>query len=245
MKIFASGSCRLVTTIGRGSDNVIPIHSMFYNFSGINFLGKLHNTKQHIQFIQYLKDEIVIPEDILPKFLTSYNTFSLGCNCEDLSLIPSKKESIRNQFGECEWYLFEVCSLKLYKKDGFQVQFEHTNEYTCEIQTEEDLLEDLQKIREIIPREKKILFQVHFRPNIMYKNPSMAIEKREIIFRVINDFCKKTENTFVYDPSVILNDGKYVVYDGAHFNEEGHLKSFEYIYENFLSKYGSKNSLSS
>ena len=69
MKIFYSGSCRLVTTINNGFNKVVPIHSMFHNFVGINFLGKLHNTKQHIQFI---KDEIILPDDILSKFLTSY-----------------------------------------------------------------------------------------------------------------------------------------------------------------------------
>ena len=41
---------------------------MFYNFTGINFLGKLHNTKQHIQFIKFIKDEITLPDDILKNF---------------------------------------------------------------------------------------------------------------------------------------------------------------------------------
>ena len=65
MKIFVSGSCRLVTTINNGYDKVIPIHSMFHNYAGVNFLGKLHNTKQHIQFIKFIKDEITIPNNIL------------------------------------------------------------------------------------------------------------------------------------------------------------------------------------
>jgi hypothetical protein len=73
MKIFSSGSCRLVTTINNGYEKVIPIHSMFYNFVGINFLCKLHNTKQHIQFIKFIKDELALSNDILSKFLTSYS----------------------------------------------------------------------------------------------------------------------------------------------------------------------------
>jgi len=88
MKVFASGSCRLLVTINNGHDKVIPIHSMFYNFAGVNFLGKLHNSKQHIQFIKFIKDAIVMPADILPKFLTSYNSNPCDCVCEDLSLIP-------------------------------------------------------------------------------------------------------------------------------------------------------------
>ncbi len=41
-----------------------PIYSMFHNFRRINFLGKLHNNKQHIQFIKFIKDEIILPDDI-------------------------------------------------------------------------------------------------------------------------------------------------------------------------------------
>ena len=48
MKVFGSGSCRLLTTIHNGRGKIEPIHSMFHNFVGINFLGKQHNTKQHI-----------------------------------------------------------------------------------------------------------------------------------------------------------------------------------------------------
>ena len=53
-KIFASGSCRLLTTINNGRNKLIPIHSMYSNFIGTNFLGKFHNTKQHIQFIEWI-----------------------------------------------------------------------------------------------------------------------------------------------------------------------------------------------
>jgi len=129
MKIFSSGSCRLVTTINNGYGKVVPIHSMFHNFVGINFLGKLHNTKQHIQFI---KDEIILPYDILSKFLTSYGGYSGNfSSCEDKTLLPLKKDNIKKQFDECEWYLFEICSLKLYKNKGFEI----TNEYNYILQT--------------------------------------------------------------------------------------------------------------
>ena len=88
-KVFASGSCRLLTTIHNGRDKIIPIHSMFSNFFGVNFLGKLHNTKQHIQFIKFIKDEITLPPDILSKFLTSYRG---GGECEDVHCFRIKKK---------------------------------------------------------------------------------------------------------------------------------------------------------
>ena len=203
--LFSSGSCRLVTTIGNGHDKVIPIHSMFYNFVGINFLGKLHNTKQHIQFLKFIKDEIELSDDILTKFLTSYGGHAGNFSaCEDKSLLSTKKENIKNKFDECDWYLFEICSLKLYKNNGFEVHFEVTNEYDYILQTEEELMEDLQTIRKLIPFNKKILFQVHFRPNIIYNDSSKSIEKRELIYNLINKFCENNENTFIYDPSVLI-----------------------------------------
>jgi hypothetical protein len=238
MKIFASGSCRLVTTISNGHDKVIPIHSMFHNFVGINFLGKLHNTKQHIQFIKYIKDEIIIPNDILSKFLTSYGGYSGNFDgCEDVLLVPIKKENIKNQFDECEWYLFEICSLKLYKNNGFDVQFEITNDYNYILQTEEELLEDLHSIRELIPLNKKILFQVHFRPNIIYNDANKKIDKRELIYNVINKFCEKNKNTYIYDPSSLLETNTSLFDGDTHFTDTGHFESFNYIYNNYITKY--------
>jgi hypothetical protein len=231
MKLFASGSCRLVTTINNGYNKVIPIHSMFHNFAGINFLGKLHNTKQHIQFIKFIKDEISLPDDILPKFLTSY--LNLGV-CEDKALLPLKKEMIKGQFDECEWYIFEICSLKLYKSNGFEVQFELTSEYNYTLQTEEEMLADLDIIRSLIPFNKKILFQVHFRPNVIYNEANKTIEKREIIYNIISQFCEKNENTFIYDPSILLKTN-HSLFDGdTHFTASGHIESFNYIYNNYI-----------
>jgi len=233
MKLFASGSCRLVTTINDGYDKVIPIHSMFYNFIGINFLGKLHNTKQHIQFIKFIKDDIILPDNIISKFLTSYSNID-RYRCEDKSLLTIKKENIKRQFNECDWYIFEICSLKLYKNDSFEVQYELTNEFNCILQTDEELLEDLHTIRKLIPYNKKILFQVHFRPNIIYNDNSKIIDKREIIYNVINKFCSENENTFIYDPSILLQTNNSFFDGDTHFTHIGHTESFNYIYNNYL-----------
>lgn len=234
MKLFASGSCRLLSTIKNGYNNVIPIHSMFHSFFGINFLGKLHNTKQHIQFIKFIKDELILPNNILLKFLTSYNSNACGFNCEDLSLLPIKKKNIKTQFDECDWYLFEICSLKLYKNNGFEVQFELTNEHDTILQTEEELLEDLHTIRKLIPSNKKILFQTHFRPNIIYDDDTKKIDKREIIYNVVNNFCKQNNNTYIYDPSILIKTN-HSFFDGdTHFYPKGHIESFNYIYNNYI-----------
>jgi hypothetical protein len=236
MKIFVSGSCRIVTTINDGRDKVVPIHSMFHNFTGINFLGKLHNTKQQIQFIKFIKDEISIPDYILPQFLTSYKKTSHGVECDDLSLIPMKKANIKNQFDECEWYLFEICSLKLYKNNDYHVQYEHTQQSNFTLQSEEELFEDLKIIRNMIPSNKKILFQVHFRPNVIFDDNNKTIDKREIIYNVVNKFCENAENTFIYDPSFLIKTNHAFIYGDSHFTDEGHIASFNFIYNNYLLK---------
>ena len=61
-KIFISGSCRLLSSFGYEYNNkVYALNSMDHNFIGNNFMGKLHDIEQHIQFIKYLKNEITIP----------------------------------------------------------------------------------------------------------------------------------------------------------------------------------------
>ncbi len=228
MKIFCSGSSRLLASISNESEEINPIHSMFPDiFKGINFLGKLHNTKQHIQFIKYIKDEIVLPEYILPMFLTSYNINNYIC--EDINLIPIKKDNIKLLFDECEFYIFEICSMKLYKHDNFEVSFEHTTDYITTVQSEECLYNDLIVIRSLVPPNKKILFQTHFRPNIIYDNCEKAIEKREIIFKTIENFCAKNKNTFLHDPSNLLYKNNTLFDGDTHFTSSGLVENFNKI----------------
>ena len=235
MKVFASGSCRLVTTLHDGRGKIEPIHSMFRNFTGINFLGKLHNTKQHIQFVKWINDDLHIPPHILTAFLTSYgrcNGSRAGMDSEALN--PIKKQNIKDSFYHCDVYIFELCSLKLYEKDGYQVQSELTRDYDCGVQSEAELYEDLQLLHALIPAGKPILFQTHFRPNIVYNDPSKTIDNREILYNVVTRYCNAHANAYIYDPSVLLATDRSL-FDGAtHFKPRGHEQSFMYMYEHFL-----------
>jgi hypothetical protein len=196
----------------------------------VNFLGKLHNTKQHIQFIKFIKDELIIPDDVLGAFLTSYTTCALRSSCEDVSLIPTKIRDIQSQFDNCDWYVFEICSLKLYTKGDFHVQSELTNDYTCSLQTAEELYDDLAVLKSLIPETKRILFQVHFRPNIIYSDATKAIANRELIYDVVQQFCKDHENVFMYDPSQLLQGDRSLYDDDTHFHNTGYVESFNYMY---------------
>ena len=148
---------------------------------------------------------------------------------------PSKKERIKNALYHCDYYIFEICSLKCYERDGYQVQFELTHNYTCLLQSETDLYNDLKTLRDLIPKGKNILFQIHFRPNIIYDDASKSIDKREILYNVVNNFCTTNDNTYLYDPSVLLKKD-ISLFDDTHFNDRGYELSFTYLYDNFIEK---------
>lgn len=46
IKLFATGSCKLVSAINNGRDKVIPIHSNTYRCEGINYLGMFHDIEE-------------------------------------------------------------------------------------------------------------------------------------------------------------------------------------------------------
>jgi hypothetical protein len=154
---------------------------------------------------------------------------------EDISKNESKRESILNQIDECEWHIFEICSLKLYRKDNYEVQYELTTDYEYSEQSKEDLLNDLQKIRNQV--NGKILFQCHFRPNIIYNDPSRMIQKREIIYETLKYFCDQTPNTYLYDPSVFLQKNPQFFDGDTHFTADGNIEGFKHMYDNYLSRY--------
>jgi len=94
---------------------------------------------------------------------------------------------------------------------------------------------ELISLRELIPKTKTILFQTHFRPNIIYNDDNKRIQNREIIFDTIDIFCKNNINVFVYDPSIIVKlYGTTMLIDDLHFSKEGYAKNFEYIYNNYI-----------
>tara|TARA_B100000925_G_C21994480_1_gene468288 strand:+ start:1083 stop:1862 length:780 start_codon:yes stop_codon:yes gene_type:complete len=256
--IFISGSCRLLRAFGSDYNNkVYALNSLDTKFIGNNFMGKLHDIDQHIQFIKYLTNKITIPKKILSLFLTTYwKDINLSEN--DSHRNSDKLKEIQNKFNIANIYIFEICSLKTYYKEGFFVQEELCRpspesvnlfiknksegnnifeKYDTKILSSEELYLKLNILRNLIHSSKPIVFQTHLRPNIMYNNDNMSIKNREIIFNTIENFCKNNINVFIYDPSIIVKlYGSTMLKDNNHFSEEGHIKNFEYIYKNYICK---------
>ena len=84
---------------------------------------------------------------------------------------------------------------------------------------------------------KKIIFQCHFRPNIIFRDETKRIEKRETIFNTLKKFCEGRENIFLHDPSFLIKNDHSLFDSGDHFTEKGLETNGNYIYEHFLHKY--------
>jgi hypothetical protein len=149
-----------------------------------------------------------------------------------------KVANIREKINECDWYVFEICSIKIYTKNGFQVQYELTSDYEQRIQTREELMADLYELMSLLPPNGKILFQGPFRLQVIRNDEALTIEKREIIYETLDTFCKENSNRcFLYDPSVIIKDNHSIFFNETHFTDSGHHVSFNYMYDNYFSKY--------
>ena len=109
MKIFCSGSCRLLSTI-KNTNDIQCIHSLEEPyFKGINFLGKFHDTKCHIQFIKFIKGDIHLDDENLKFFFTAYN-YEKWENIrffEPITTIPDKIKQLKEEIDTCDVYIFE------------------------------------------------------------------------------------------------------------------------------------------
>ena len=245
MKVFCCGSCRILESMKDKEDCEIIHNLTGTNFIGNNFLGKLHDIKCQIQLILFLQGKIMLDKDILRRFLTVFNVERWG-NENPIKNPGMAYEKLQNLFNElplCEWYIFEISSLKKYLYRGFPCQFEQSydrnlSEYDIQIQTAEELYDDLKHLVSLLPN-KKIIFQCHFRPNIIYGDENKRIEKREIIFNTLEKFCDGQDNIFLHDPSILIKND-HTLFDGDdsgdHFTKKGLEENGKYIYEHFLRK---------
>ena len=238
--ILGIGSCRILTPLYKlyKSNNDIFIHNCLENFfekqtfTGNNFLGKLHNSKEIIQFLKVLKNDIILPEKILKLFLTAFSNFRCP-NIERENNPNQILKDIQNDFNDISTFFIEISSIKIYEYENFFVNLEHISSPNPYInnyknimytQTKDNLISDLKNIIDIIGN-KKIVFITHLNINNI-TNRSIIKESIEFVTLHCNN-----NNIYMIDPITIIHK-KNLLEDELHFNIEGINE-----YKNFLTKY--------
>ena len=229
IKVFASGSCRIVSLLYNGWDLIAQIHTWIGYYDSINFLSFYHNTKQHIQFISYIKDLITIDENIISKIM-------IDGNDELNSMRKERLLNIKRDFDSCDVYIFEICSIKIKMLNQYYININENDKQFNYLQTSNELYDDLMIIRNLINKNKKIIFVCHFRPNIIYNDDSKKINNREIIYKTLNAFYQdnKDLNILFYDPSTFLKEFPHYINDKYHYNESYNKECFINLYKNYI-----------
>lgn len=228
--VFGSGTCRLLHTLHIGSCKINAIHSYSgRDFHGNNFIGKQKNSRNHIQFLKYIKNKIELPDDIKNDFFSVYHKeYDSNKRPEnpDLNL-----QIIKDNFDNCDIYLFEISSIKIQMRGDYYISDENTRDFNQFVITKEELKTDLEEIIRIVGEEKKIIFLNHLRLNQFGGGP--IIENRETIYSSIFEVCQKYENVYQYDPTIIVKnkeDYKRYFGDPWHYTPEGMILNFDNIY---------------
>jgi len=231
-KVFASGSCRLLTSITDGKNVIDPIHSMYQNFIGKNFLGKFHNTKQHIQFIEWIYGKKQIPEEYYKHIFTHVNRTNFPKMARGKESVPDIKREIRKDWFDCDFYMFEICSTKVYEVNGIQIQHELLKRKPSYQQGGDEIVGDLNHLIDLLPEKANVLLQCHFRPNIYKNAPKAAIRNREVIYNSLKKFSDNKPNVILWDPSqLIKKDRRCIGAEGNHWTPYGHSRNFNNIYD--------------
>ena len=229
LKVFASGSCRIVSLLHNGYDLISPIHTWIDYHNSINYLSFYHNSKQHIQFISYIKELITIDDSIISNIM-------IGGNDELNNMRKERLLNIKKEFDLCDVYILEISSLKIKVTEKYYVNIRESDKIYTYLQTSEELYNDLIIIRNIIDKNKKIIFTCHFRPNIIYNDESKKINNREIIYYTLEKFCSdnKNLNVIFYDPSNFLKGNTNYIEDMYHYNQIYNKECFLNLYENYI-----------
>lgn len=239
-KIFTSGSCRLLHSVSLNENaNNDYSQCLTKNFIGKNFIGKFHTPKQHIQFVNYLKNDLLISKNELSYIFTTSN-IKLLPKCKRTNHVKSKN-ALQEGFNDIDLFIFEICSIKEHSYNNYFLQEEFLDDkikYTTKILSYDDFLNDLRNLAKLV--NKPIIFQTHIRPNIIYDNNKLMIVNREVIYNACKQLEKEFNNVYVYDPSeTIKQHGVEAMIDKNelnkniynHFTDYGHVKNCEKLNE--------------
>jgi hypothetical protein len=213
INVYRIGSCR--TNYLCKKDDINTNNYLYGNFT--------HTTKEVIQQIKMLNNEINIHECEYPKCFTTY---------------ISKSKTINGMYNDADVILIELSSIKeVIDNAGFYYNIvelmRHYNpkevptKYVCQNATLEDVKNDISIIKSMI--NKPIIFQGHI--NMNFINNTSKLSSRKLIDQAISNELNLTyENIFGDDKEKVctLKD------DGS--IDPNHLTKYAYneLYKNFV-----------
>ena len=193
MSITVFGTCRL---------NKVNNHNKLNTL--VNYT---HSTKEVIQFIKFLKGELIIP---MP-----YNKlcFRTGI-CENKYI--NYNDVYNKLFIDTDIFIIEICSNKKYMHNDFYLhhlcvdkRFESNNNITpseildnfiIEKQSDEEIENDILEIQKMLyPKKIIIVSQYNSKQNDEY------IHSRNHLINLLDNICKKNDIPFVNPTSVLSN----------------------------------------
>jgi hypothetical protein len=224
MSITLFGTCRL---------NRINNHNNLNNL--INYC---HSTKEVIQFIKFLKNELIIPQPynkfcfrtgIMEKKFIDYNDY-YNKLFNDTSIfiieICSKKKYIHNNY-----YLHELSINKMYYDYYKNTPPEILNNTVVEKQSDEEIENDILEIQKML-YPKKIVIVSHYNS----KMNGEYIKDRNHLINLLDNICKKYNIPFI-NPTVVLSNNysqeQVMRNDLAHYTDFG-LQEFTNYLNNYV-----------
>lgn len=231
--IFSSGTCRALTMIFDGREKLAPIHSQrCFDQANINFIVSCLTVKQQIQFIKYIRGDIKYPDEI-----KKYTAPTPKLRSEN-DISEERVENIRSVFGLCKFFLFEISSIKNTRLNLYGLDKSLTVEECLSgdinevyhLDTVDDIINDLNQLVSLLPKNIKIILQTHIRPQIVHENNNV-IENREIIYTAVEQFCKENPEVKHFNPSEFLRTHKECFQDNEHCRPNEMHKVFTYFYD--------------
>jgi hypothetical protein len=242
IKIFASGSCRLLcgfdtkiqTDVGKQCNS---LHHFNIEFEGgSNFLGKLHTARQHLLLLKFLTKDLSLSKDdqnCLLSMSTNSPWFQQYFSHDKDYSYSKSLTNIRDNLHSCQFFMFEVCSMK---------NALHIDTYLPVTEELEGWRVDLIRSKSKQECKKDILDLIHY-VNMKFNNPKIVlvghirnwifnkqhafIADRQEIYELLVEMDSIFENVYYIDPAAFLSNNDLL--DDWHYKPQAYSKIYKKI----------------
>ena len=223
MSITLFGTCRL--------NNI-------HNHNGLNnLINYSHSTKEVIQFINFLKGELSIPNP--------YNKLCFRTAICDNKFIDYN-DTYNKLFINTDIFIIEICSNKKYIHNGFflhhlcvdkrfsgynkNTPHEILNNFIIEKQSDEEIENDILEIQKML-YPKKIIIVSHYNS----KQNGEYMNARNNLIDLLDRICKKYDIPFINPTTILANytQEQVMTSDLGHYTDFG-INEFTNYINNFL-----------